>query len=757
MCFVNEELLNKNKVLNLLVAFAFIDDELHPREVEALEKICNDLGISQDDLGKIIGLYEGHRGCKDYEDLCYEALEDFGNVKYKQELAELVCYIATSDNFHHEKELKLINTLRDVWGVEVSIAKNLEWDGQQDKVILSKYDKRILCHAGPGMGKTAVACARVSNLIKQGVEPSNIWMLSFTRTAVKEIRDRISSFAGQNLSSLGVKVATIDSQSWHVRYGLTDEEIKKLFGDYDQNIEAVSEMFEKNYEKMHEFFDDFEHIIIDEAQDITGARAELIIKILQILNPECGFTIFADPAQAIYNFTDDVSSQAREEEETFLDMVKDKFSDTLEEIELHTIHRTTNPKIVKIIEDLRLDIYVNDNVDQTAFDQRFSFVKEQADEQIGAFKTSDVQNSTGDTLVLFRRRSEVLQASAFASNDRVPHRIRMSGFQANLFSWIGYIFYDYTEDTISKDKFLELCVKREYLFADHVEGRHSFLDWWLLLKMSMGTNNDIISISGLRAKLARTPPHINLCYSELGMKGAILGTIHASKGREAEKVILELPPQIGSKEANLDEESRVLYVGATRAKNILAVGSGYTTHAFSSRSISGRSFLRPRRRQNNNNSISLQIEIGRDNDVDEYSFVSKNFNKEDVIFFQRHLSTLANRVPFPLRANVDPDNKFIYKITPSSGGEFIDKPFGFFNQSFNQDLFDIAGRYGSFKPPPYIEPFYLIGVRTVCKSDSDPNLKHLYEPYSSTGIWLAPIVIGFPTCPFFRYRSRRRG
>lgn len=738
-----------------MVAFAFIDDELHPREVEALEKICSDLGISEDDLDEMIGHYESQRGIKNYEDLGYEALESFDDTEYKQELASLICHIATSDNFHHEKELKLINTIRDVWGVEVSIAKTLEWDGQQNKVILADYNQKTLCHAGPGMGKTAVACARVSNLIEQGVEPSRIWMLSFTRTAVKEIRDRISSFAGQNLSSLGVKVATIDSQSWHVRYGLTDEEITKLFGDYNQNIEAVNSMFESNYEEMHEFFDDFEHIIIDEAQDITGPRAELIIKILRILNPDCGFTIFADPAQAIYNFTDDKGELIKEETKSFLEILKETFSDDLEEIELKTIHRTTNPKIVKIIEDLRLDIYVNDNVDEGTFEKRSDFVKEQADEQLGSFHTSHIQDGQEDTLVLFRRRSEVLQASSFASNDGISHRIRMSGYQASLFSWLGYIFYDYTEDTISKEKFIQRCKDRAYLFVDHVEGNHTFIDWWALLKKSVGTDNNTISTRDLRAKLSRNPPHINLCYSELGMKGPILGTIHASKGREAEKVILELPPRLDNQEANLDEESRVLYVGATRAKNILAVGQGYTQHVFSRSLDSGRSFRRVRRGQNGG-SINVQVEVGRDGDIDEYSFVSKRFSQKDVIFYQRHLSTLAHKSPIPLRAALEPENDYLYSLWASSGGAMADRAFGYFSQKLNKDLFEVGNRYareGRFKPPPYINHLYLVGIKTICKSDSDPNLKHLHEPYRNTGIWLAPIIVGYPTCMFFRRRG----
>ena len=98
--------------------------------------------------------------------------------------------------------------------MEISIGRQFVWDEGQKAVVQADYRKRMIVYAGPGMGKTAVACARVSELIDQNVEPNNIWMLSFTRTAVKEIRDRISSFADHNLSSLGVKVGTIDSKAW---------------------------------------------------------------------------------------------------------------------------------------------------------------------------------------------------------------------------------------------------------------------------------------------------------------------------------------------------------------------------------------------------------------------------------------------------------------------------------------------------------------------------------------------------------------
>lgn len=56
------------------------------------------------------------------------------------------------------------------------------WDDNQLDVIKAGFDECILVDAGPGTGKTAVACARLAYLIEEeDLEPSNTWMISFTR------------------------------------------------------------------------------------------------------------------------------------------------------------------------------------------------------------------------------------------------------------------------------------------------------------------------------------------------------------------------------------------------------------------------------------------------------------------------------------------------------------------------------------------------------------------------------------------------
>jgi len=63
---------------------------------------------------------------------------------------------------------------------------------QQQKVVDSK-SKNLLVLAGAGTGKTHVMLSRVSRLVKDGVNPHNILVLTFTNAAAFEMEDRYKS------------------------------------------------------------------------------------------------------------------------------------------------------------------------------------------------------------------------------------------------------------------------------------------------------------------------------------------------------------------------------------------------------------------------------------------------------------------------------------------------------------------------------------------------------------------------------------
>ena len=204
---------NSNTALvSLLLTFAYVDGELNPKEVEVIKSVCSNLDIEPDLVTKTLSDHDVPE--KEYVSLCLLAMSKISDEDLQNKALLALCDVAAADEVLDENEQRVLTLASKHWGVEVVKHDELRWDKHQRVVVEAAGSERMEVHAGPGMGKTAVACARVSRLIEEGVEPSNIWLLSFTRTAVQELRDRIELFTDNSYSVLGVKIGTIDSRAW---------------------------------------------------------------------------------------------------------------------------------------------------------------------------------------------------------------------------------------------------------------------------------------------------------------------------------------------------------------------------------------------------------------------------------------------------------------------------------------------------------------------------------------------------------------
>ena len=231
-----------------------------------------------------------------------------------------------------------------------------------------------------------------------------------------------------------------------------------------------------------------------------------------------------------------------------------------------------------------------------------------------------------------------------------------------------------------------------------------------------------------------------------------MGTIHASKGREADTVHLMLPDTQGAN-VDQDEEARVVFVGATRGRAKLLVGRGYR-QAAKRVPGSGRAFCLQTRRD----SPRAQVEIGRDTDIGAEGLAGRRlFGSADAVWdSQRRVLRLLHE-PAVLEAICDRDVDFVYRLREDGSRRCL----AVLSQSVNRDLFYVADALqaalggGRRRPPDALRHLHAHGVRTVVLPPDAPDGELLHEPWRSSGIMLAPLVLGYSTALFPRAARRR--
>jgi hypothetical protein len=593
-------------------------------------------------------------------------------------------------------------------------------DDGQDRIVTASPEARLIVDAGPGTGKTHTACLRVAGLIDDhGVAPSRIWIISFTRTAVHEIRSRLADFLDDPARAASVRIATLDSVAWTLHSGFTKDAV--LTGSYDDNIRQTLQKIESNPD-IQEEFEKLRHIVVDEAQDIVGDRADLVLAMIDTVDSDCGVTVFADRAQAIYGFTEDESASEEDAGTTLLEELEDR---EFEAVSLTQVHRTDAPGLLKIFTDLRARVLDDDTPASARGTEVRSEIRKLADADAGPSKSLKLESMPGNGLVLMRQRWDVLQASSY--NQDTPHRLRLSGLPARVLPWPGLLLRNHAASKLTRFDFEKLWEGQVRPVLPDTSKDAA----WALLVETAGETDTVISITRLRTVLGRANPPATFTSPEYGDSGPIIGTIHASKGREAEEVCLYLPPEADEDDeyTDADEELRVIYVGATRARRKLSVGD---SPGRQSSNVEGRVW---RRRGD-----SLQVEIGRAYDIDARGLVGRSSFTTAAEAKAAQEFIIAHPVMSGLKARAEKSLGWKLELQTQD-----DRRIGVLSDKVHSDLKEIAKRCDTWKPPgflPYIRSF---GLRTIVLRPDDPQREQLHEPWRSSGFIIAPMLIGI--CP----------
>jgi hypothetical protein len=625
----------------------------------------------------------------------------------------------------------------------------VNWSEEQRRVISAAPTARIMVDAGPGTGKTAVACGRIAHLIAGGIPASRIWLVSFTRTAVRELRDRLPDYAEDPGEMLGIRIATLDSHAWALQSGFDQE--ATLLGDFDNSVEAATQLLHRNPD-VAEYMRGIRHVVIDEAQDILGVRRDFCAAIIASLPKEAGVTVFFDEAQSIYGFAGEDGPDGGGK--TLPEHIRNTATPPFDEYELTQVFRTNDATLHTIFRRGRSLLREHAPAAQKLTDVR-ALVTGVNHEAIASHR-ADLQHFAGQdipesTFFLFRRRGEALEAASYLAAK--PHRLRLSGFPTCLHAWLALVFWDWNSksDNLRLTEFDTRWKQRVEPFIQ--DGRACWDQesaWRAMIRFAgvRGRGLPAVDVLKLRKVLSKAPP-ADFCESDFGLKGPAIGTIHSAKGREAMHVRLYLPVgHFGDEEEAVAEEARIVFVGASRAQERLAVGLG-ARMLIPKNLDSGRAMTHHWR----GNPRKAQVEIGRSGDIDHLGLVGTSFYTE-----QQHAEAAqracADTVGAVRKATGSrkkyegaQPTPWTYDITLSDAETAV--RICALSEQVNRDLFAVAGKVGAIPPRPPRSLLHLrtLGARTLVVDDVSA-LESLHKPWRDSGFMLAPCLVGYGMCYF---------
>lgn len=499
------------------------------------------------------------------------ALRDLG-ADWQKRLVIFCCGFDTAQGLWRMDATRAAAVL--AWaGLVPDIEPGKAQDPDQALIISLPVGRRAIVTAGPGSGKTHVVCQRLAQLLDAGTAAPRMWLLSFTRVAVEELRDRIAAEINRPDEARALNVATFDSFANRLLNATLPAGAQRPSG-HDAAVHAALQMLRDPPAAVTGFVAGIAHVVIDEAQDLRGDRLDLMRAFLDLLPPGCGVTILGDAAQSIYGFsTSPVKDSALH---SLLDPMPGYATMTL-----GTDHRTRNPRLADFFVATRATLNVKGQSGHEIYALTRQCIERFATPAPRGVLDPVLPPGQG-SMVLFRGRRAILSESHRLMRADVAFRLRPSGHGDLIQPWIGAALAGLPGRAMVASA--EIAARIEGVQA--ILQGHDLDQLWTDLNHLADSPGAQLDMSRLQRRLGQSLPP-RLLRRFLGHAGPLLGTIHGAKGLEADAVLLMLPyappdtPFAGTQDrtkADPLEEARVLYVGATRAKSKLFIGSQRPSH-----------------------------------------------------------------------------------------------------------------------------------------------------------------------------------
>ncbi|WP_199830615.1 UvrD-helicase domain-containing protein [Streptomyces sp. MMG1533] len=618
---------------------------------------------------------------------------------------------------------------------------------EQRAVVDLPWDTRLLVTAGAGSGKTHTVVRRLDALVghedpEEALEAGEILVLSFSRAAVRELRDRIARHGDR---ARRVRVQTFDSWTYQLLVGAYPDE-EWAVHSFDERIRAATEAIEKGAVEARELGAP-SHVVIDEAQDLVGDRRDLVETLLDRFQRSCGFTVVGDSAQGIYGFQIDDPTERAGETDRFFAWLRASYDDLVE----LSLTKNFRAKSIEARTALALSSRLQ-NLADSPDGQEAAAATLHAELRDGLldlpslgdladeFALNALKAFPDTCAILTRDNRQALAVSELLHEHEVEHALKRSLQDRPVPYWVAELLRRAESLTLTEARFLELLA--EIPLPSGVEPQRC---WRALRAATRRSGRGLVDVAAVGRLVAegRFP-------DELGdpeTARLIVSTVHRAKGLEYDRVLLLSPPSItelqkAHEDLDVPAEARALYVAMTRAREDLYHVKGPDTSRIRRHRLTNRWYLGGWKKFERYGIQAMPGDVDREEPpgsrdvgrsaVDTQTYLLEHARSGDVV-------TLRMRHPLPVGPDQSPPYDVVHR----------DRIVGEASERFRRDLHavEMISRSWDVTWPAEIVGLRVDTLETVAGSRAAGANAGL----GGNGVWIAPRITGIG-----RYRRGER-
>ncbi|MBR4400575.1 MAG: ATP-dependent helicase [Synergistes sp.] len=443
-------------------------------------------------------------------------------------------------------------------------------DIEQEETIHLPVKERTIVNAGPGTGKTYTLIEKLKYMLSDlETEPSNILVLCFSKVAVEVIKSRLEDAANHEELPLNwhqVDVRTFDSFATYL-LAWVQENIPSLLPEHYtlecQNYDERIRMAARILVTQKDLLDMYEHIIVDEVQDLVGVRAELVLSLLHGLSERCGFTLLGDSCQSLYDYLA-VNDSSVMSSDQFYKKLFHEYRDANFFSLSHNYRQ--GDELGELSVPYRKAILSGDVASRTTEAKKLDAVLATSDINLKNITTKEVITflKEGTLGILSRTNGQALQISSWLRAQGIRHTFQRSAQSHDLAVWIARTLVNAETDVIDKSEFGNLFA-RYYPAKAEFAGKY----WDALISTQRYQSKNHYEIEDLLRGVFQNARNPLLFEEPDNVPTTVtVSNIHRAKGREFDSVLIlqDVLENMTDEEKCDLLEHKVCYVALTRPK-----------------------------------------------------------------------------------------------------------------------------------------------------------------------------------------------